>query len=45
MNVDLFTLQMSLSKIEESCWNSVAKYNRECSIPRFKENESGIEKN
>jgi hypothetical protein len=44
MNVKLFTLQMSLPKTEELCRNSIAKYNSECSIPRFTENESGIEK-
>ena len=44
MNVKLFTLQMSLPKTEELCRNSVAKYNSECCIPRFTEDESGIEK-
>lgn len=43
-NVELFTLQMSLSRTEELFRNSVAKLNGDCCIPRFTENGSGIEK-
>jgi hypothetical protein len=42
MNVKLFTLQMALFKGEELCINSVAKWNSDCCIPKFTEDESGL---
>ena len=41
MNVKLFTLQMSPFKPEEKCENSVAKWNSQCRIPKFAEDELG----
>jgi hypothetical protein len=41
MNVKLFTLQMSLFKPEEKCENSVAKWNSQCRLPKFTEDELG----
>jgi len=39
MNVKLFTLQMFSSKAKEQCENSVAKWNSQCYIPKFVEDE------
>jgi len=41
MDVKLFALQMFPSKAEEQCENSVAKWNSQCHIPKFKEDELG----
>jgi hypothetical protein len=39
MNVKLFTLQMFSSKAEEQCEDSVAKWNSQCHITKFAEDE------